>query len=725
MATDISLTFINGGKQPRAAQIPRETWETHKRAIQELYTHFTLAEMMELMKTDYGFDATARQYTWKLRQWGLSKQWTGEEQDDDRIPKSTAGFDPDGGDESSPLPCGQGSENLKRPNSRQNNGSRSSQYSLDSTPISKRLKMASEEDTDDVSSSWNDENFSEPSHITSSEDSPSIASSIASHEIMPAKVVLSNESDSLHISSDQTFNIAEGEERSNPARETENGSGRRLQFKTPWSAPRLRSYVAQLLERTPTSRERPSSPEHLKRSQAGSSLESMDIGFCLDLAHNLEGFDTLSESFDLPSQVEERLKVVADRLFAVDQFQAASNIYSVLLVAEESETRQRTRPRGQLVPMLTPLMVAAFRSARTIPQCKLVHRVLLKRQDLHKAYNGSLSELFLVYQFLADCCSRQGLAQDRKNYLEKSWFVARGLKEVGDSQLERKDAVIFYLCYKNAFPELPWSKSLDVADMVDSSSRSGLLAAYGATPVGYDDFMAFCTLIRNTRQEEGTAPREDETPDRRILMCVRDCVTWCGSIRRDIDEEVSSLKRVQYIWDAWHGETTGPYDLPHGGTVQEIEFGISTTEHLYICDQIFSFVGGTKGLSAISYRELADLYFKFLFSRVSANLGQQPNQGMSNSSSRISLAPTIASSLGSSNASLRYFKYASQSIKERVVGVPSVRSRKSYDSESLSHMSHLSKMSHVTDLFGASSIHEEDETEASNFTHNASNVVED
>jgi hypothetical protein len=604
-------------------------------------------------------------------------------------------------DESLPVSCGEKSENLKRPNSRQNTASRSSQYSSGSAPKSKRLKATSAEESDGVNSSWNDDDFSEPSHITSSEDSRSILSSIASHEVMPARGSSPKKSDSQHIKSLQTL-----------AREIVKDP-----YQKPLPAARTLSYVTQRLERILSSQDGSSSSKQLNTSRPGSSVQFMDLPFCLGLARSLEVFDTLSGGFQLPSQAEELLKVAADRVFAGSYFQDASNIYSVLLVAEESKIHERTRPHTE-VPLLTPRVVAAFRSARSVPQCKLVRDVLLKRISLNENRDGSVSELFIVYQFLAECCRRQGLTAKSSDHLEKSWVIAHQLNKVGDSRLTRDHSLLFYLYYKSAFPQLPSSKDLNFADMEDSSSESRHLAALGATPIGYDDFVAFCALVKSLGQEKETARRDNGAPDRHILRCVRDCVVWCGSIERDTQEATSLSKRFQHVWDAWQGDTTVPSDQPYGATVPEIEFGISTAENLHVCDQIASSIGGMQALSAMSYQAVADSYLKLFFSRVSTHLGRQPIQGMSNNPSRMSLAPTIASSLGSSNASFGYFKYASRSIKERVVGGPSIRSQ-----ESSSNLSHLSKMSDLTDLFRASSIQEQDETDVSNLRHKVGNMV--
>ncbi|ETS87758.1 hypothetical protein PFICI_01586 [Pestalotiopsis fici W106-1] len=700
MAMNLPLRWNDGGKQRRAAQIPMESWKLHRSTIEELYKNETLADLVETMKTNHSFDATERQYTHRLRQWGIYKREKQKEQDIDFVLESASGLGQEKCDESIPISCDKKSESLKRPNSRQNTGSRSSQYSLDSTPASKRLKTLSEEHSDSVSSSSNEENFLEPSYITSYEESRSIVSSIASHEVMLAEGSSQNVSGSQNISSSQSSSITENEEESKPAGEIESSARRHSQFEDPWSARRLRSYVAQLTGRQPMSL----ALEQLNRLRHGYSVQYSNLAFCLDLAQNLEGFDTLSDSFYLPSQAEEGLKVVADYLFVVDQFEAASNIYSVLLVAEESETHSRTRSHTEVL-LLTPRVVAAFRSARTVPQCQLVQDVLLKRIKSNENRDVSISELFIVHSFLADCFRKQGQFSDRLNHLVQSWTIAHRLNEEGDSRLAPDHSLLLYLYYKSAFPELPSSNFLNVADLTDIPSRPQRLGAYGATSIGYDDFMAFCALVKNLGQEEEAIRRDNGAADRRILRCVRDCVVWCGSIERGTRKETSLSKRFENVLDAWKGDTTVSSDQPYGGTVPEIEFGISTAENLHVCDQISSCIGDMKGLSAISYQKLVDLHFEFLFKRVSTNLGRQHSQVISNSSSRLSIASAIAPSIGSSNASFRNFRDVSHSMKKRVTGAPSTRSR-----ESSSNMSHLSKMSHVTDLFGASSIHEQDET---------------
>ncbi|KAK8130915.1 hypothetical protein PG984_007353 [Apiospora sp. TS-2023a] len=48
-------------------------WDTYKETILALYEHQTLSQVMEIMKRDYGFEASTRAYRQKLDKWGKRK----------------------------------------------------------------------------------------------------------------------------------------------------------------------------------------------------------------------------------------------------------------------------------------------------------------------------------------------------------------------------------------------------------------------------------------------------------------------------------------------------------------------------------------------------------------------------------------------------------------------------------------------------------------------------
>ncbi|KAK7931843.1 hypothetical protein PG985_002555 [Apiospora marii] len=48
-------------------------WDNYKETILALYEHQTLAQVMEVMKRDYGFEASTRAYRQKLDKWGKRK----------------------------------------------------------------------------------------------------------------------------------------------------------------------------------------------------------------------------------------------------------------------------------------------------------------------------------------------------------------------------------------------------------------------------------------------------------------------------------------------------------------------------------------------------------------------------------------------------------------------------------------------------------------------------
>ncbi|CAG8978914.1 hypothetical protein HYALB_00005251 [Hymenoscyphus albidus] len=56
-----------------------DEWEAVKTKIYQLYFDSTLKNVMEKMKTDYGFVASKNQYERKLKEWGFRKNLSLEE----------------------------------------------------------------------------------------------------------------------------------------------------------------------------------------------------------------------------------------------------------------------------------------------------------------------------------------------------------------------------------------------------------------------------------------------------------------------------------------------------------------------------------------------------------------------------------------------------------------------------------------------------------------------
>lgn len=645
--------------------------------------------------------------------------------------------------------------------------------------------MTLDEDTGGIRSSRDAQTLSGPSHMTVSEESRSVVSSTSPDEAIIAKNDSSKGSDSQHIGSPQSFHSTNCTVESARVSGVVN-SEVCIQAPPPISTPQLDSCMALPMELGQIPQERPPSPKQLKTASFGSDGRSLDFRSCLDISQSLKSFLDLlnhslsnnhtprgflsieslagnfhSNSLDLTKQDEDRYQEAADRLFAVNQFHAAGHIYSFLLLAEESKTFQRIElsTRGILTPqppqatrMLTPRAVAAFRSARSIPQLKLVQDILLQRlesdllvrRSLPQDQTHSVSERFLVNQFLEDCYRRQGSASEESGHLRRSSAIADQLNREGDPWLKRNHAVLLYLYYKNAFPELPSPRFINVVYL---KSLSRYLGPHGASSISYEDFMVFWVQVRNHAQGKEAAWLRDDIPNHRILTCVRGCVSWCGSINKDIRYEIITFERMQDIWDARQEGATVLQHPPCLAMVPETDLGISTSEHLHICALILSSISGAKGVSDMSDQELVDLYLRLLYSRISTNIGQQATtQGTGDPSSRDSIAPSIAPSHRSSDASLRNFRAVSQSMKQRVGEVPSTEARGSYGLGSLrhsshfshfshlshpshsshsSHFSHLSHMSHLSDLFERTSIREEDTTDAFRLAHErASNMAE-
>ncbi|KAF7524782.1 hypothetical protein G7054_g11319 [Neopestalotiopsis clavispora] len=735
MAANFPLKWDNVEKQPRAAQIQEETWDDHKNVILELYKTKTLAELRQVMKTEHGFDAT-------LGKWARKPAVTSE---------STPCVNQKPPDENLSSTFDLLSENSKRPISRQSIGSRISQCSVDPQPPSKKLRAASVEESNDIDLTWtSEESLSDLSRSEASEDARSISLSTSSTEVMTAKSTPQNSSGG-HINFSRPYSSKVCLRSSLPSQATsprpysqssdsiirlethsmkleedlrEPPEGPLMPVEDEEVPPPPQQVTNSVIRALPQSEEDPGAlpegplvpvedeeappPQQVTNPINRAFSRPVTLEFCLEISRKLQNFSNLSSNFVLSRQFRDRLKILADRLFVTDEAQAAGNIYSVLLVSEESELAQKMWTQDRRV--LTLSLIAAARSARTLEQRALVQKVLLKRlnwcreqeQGVGSGFPGasvvSAAEYFLAHVFVVECFVQQDQYFTTSYHLDQALSLADQVSKEGAYPLKTGMSTLFYLCYKRVYLKIPSSKEASIS---------------------HQNFMAFCKKMGRNPDEEETQPEEKENQRRvqRISTCVRDCVTWClltvNENHLEMYRESSSFDAFGYAWEVWQQQTT----IETSWMVEsEIEVGIPAAEHLHICIELLC-SQSEKVLSNLLDEDLLGLYLEALFDRIPQTLGQQ-RTGLDEKRnlSRASLAPTWASSIGSSNASLKNFKSVFekglfQSIKQRVTEAPlrAARGSSSYTASTFRD-SHMTEMSQMSGVLEGMSIHEDDET---------------
>ncbi|KAM0814157.1 hypothetical protein AB5N19_14160 [Seiridium cardinale] len=472
-----------GPKMARGKQISPQTWALHESEIRKLHSSMTLKDLVRTMEEEHDFLASAKQYTYQFKKWGLQKY---------------------GSRKVSPNAA------LLLPSF--NEAPRSAESSVEGDCIDTLVDPPVPEHSlgcEAMHPSPAQRSHQIPPEPTSEEgvSTPGLKDGALNrcHEL--PGVVAGFVSDVQMTHRDQIDDAVS----SSLSNNTSDGFGLDDHFGTDVSSLHAMDCTSSI------SSNRESLPgvtiDTTEDTQVPPSLEA-----ALKIAKNFTEFRQKAAFYLLRDRDQALFQETADFLDAASYDEGACNLYALLLLIEEAKAPKH-------LETITPLLMSCARSARSRSQCRLVQEILSKRLERTEDDSARSSKRFLAYILLARTHALQGEFRETRDQLEKAWRHAPHFNQYVYSPT---DTVLHTFQPLDTLAYLYHSR----LSLISLAASNELQPSPPVIPklVSYGGLEMFITTLRrldwtNTFRGLGPCPSGREVSD-----YVRSCISWCLDI---------------------------------------------------------------------------------------------------------------------------------------------------------------------------------------------------
>ncbi|ETS76154.1 hypothetical protein PFICI_11541 [Pestalotiopsis fici W106-1] len=686
MQESVELRWNGGPKRAKARQIPDQVWNEFETDIREMYGEMTVEELASSMRRTHGFEATLRQYTARLELWGLKKYKTKK--------ASFALGTVETGQETTPF---------------EHHDTRQTTFDDVGADSKRRRSTPSTEtyDTEDILSEMT------TAKRLKTDPRPQLPHRVRSHTSSGGCYPMLVDAEPAKSSG------AKGS--SDPIDITRNHS-----LRSQSSNSLQNETFCPLSERIVESILTQPAPENQ------SFALSITLDFCSKVAKKIGSFRRPRYGPMLSFAIENRLKIIAEYLFASGKFEDAANLSSIIFVSEVL----RGAFRDDFYT--SPSLILCARSARSQFDCRFIQRILSEVVSrLRYRVTRPSAEQFLAHAFLANLFSRQRKHSESGHHLGQARSFANKLVDNGDLLHSHLSDVLVYVYYKRFchldHTFIPGYKDPFVA--TGSTSQKG-------PAISHSDFLGFCSAMKR----QGFAVRDSHAST--VTRYLRESLGWCQGViawQESCPEKLTSNSGESTtfvsLWQMWHGAFV-PALAPSSWLIQAQEYlGVPLAEHLYVCSEVLE-------MTRVEDDNLITHYLRRLYERT--EMPQEPvacvqepwglyertkkpheslgvairrlcerediqQQSSSNTVSKQpslekssgpgqrpqSLAPTIAPSLRSADSSYRRLHEVSLAMKRHTRSIPQDHNASALPSPGLSISSYGSNfsMGQLSDMF--------------------------
>ncbi|KAK6064287.1 clr5 domain-containing protein [Seiridium cupressi] len=514
----------------RGKQISPQTWALHESEIRKLHSSMTLKDLVRTMEEEHDFSASAQQYTYQFKKWGLQKYGSRKVSLNAALLFPSFNETPQSAEssvegDSIDTPVG-----MKRSRTIEGSSCRSSTDLSNLEMAEKRLKTS---DCRNPSPTVGPSEDAVP-------DPPLPEHSLGREAMRPFP--------------------AQGSHRIPPEPTSEEGASTPgLEDRAMNRRPELPGVVAGSVSDVQMTYR-----DQIDDGMSSSLSNNTNDGFGLDdhcgtdvsSLHAMDGTSSISSNSDslpgvtidtaedtqVPPSLEAALKIAknftefrkkgafyllrdrdqalfqetADFLDAASYDEGACNLYALLLLIEEAKAPEH-------LEIITPLLVSCARSARSQSQCRLVQEILSKRLKRTEDDSARSTKRFLAYILLARTHALQGEFRETRDQLEKAWCHVPHSNQYVYSP---PDTAL------HTFPPLDTLAYLyhGRLSLISLAANNELQPSPPVIPklVSYGGLEIFITTLRRlnwTFRGLGPCPS-----GRHMSDYVRSCITWCLDI---------------------------------------------------------------------------------------------------------------------------------------------------------------------------------------------------
>lgn len=348
------------------------------------------------------------------------------------------------------------------------------------------------------------------------------------------------------------------------------------------------------------------------QSTSQSFALNITLDFCSKVVEKIGSFRRPRYGPMLSFAIENRLKIVAEYLFAHGKFEYAANLSSIIFISEV------LRGAFQDDFYTPPSLILCARSARSKFDCRFVQRILSEVVSRVRCrVTRSSAEQFLVHAFLTNLFSRQRKQSESSHHLGEARSLADKLLETGDHLHSHLPDVLVYVYHKR-FCRLDYGR---VPENADTYAATGPAFQKGS-PISHLDFVEYCLASK-----QGSAARE--THARTVSSYLGESLAWCQRATawqeahaEKITDNFGESDTFVSLWRIWHGAyTSAPSPSSWLRQAQE-HLGVPLAEHLCVCSEVMDMTRSQKIGYLYEDENIITIYLRTLYERT--ELPQEP-----------------------------------------------------------------------------------------------------